>query len=90
MRRRSQGMPEGHYRQQMARRFPKRKFGQRWQIESVFSRFKRRLGYALRAHCDESRIIECLMRVVTYDLMILFSLFIKSVKNTFQLNMVST
>lgn len=80
MRRRSQGMPKGRYRQQMARRFPKRTFGQRWQVESVFSRFKRRLGYALRARCDESRALECLMRVVTYDLMILFSLFIKSIK----------
>jgi len=61
----------GHYRNQMKRRFPKRVFGNRWQIESVFSRFKRKLGYALRAVTEQSRATECLVRVMTYNLMIL-------------------
>lgn len=51
------GEPGGTYRQQMARRFAprpegsrsKRVFGQRWQVESAFSRHKRRLGSALGA-----------------------------------------
>jgi hypothetical protein len=62
---------KGRYRNQMSRRFPKQVFGNRWQIESVFSRFKRKLGYALRAITEQSRATECLVRVMTYNLMIL-------------------
>jgi hypothetical protein len=50
--------PKTKYRRQMVRRFRKkppgsryrRVHGQRWQIESGFSRNKRLLGWALRAH----------------------------------------
>ena len=63
-------MVKGHYRGQMSRRFPNRKFRNRWQIESVFSRFKRRLGYALRAVTEQSRATECFVRVLTYNLMV--------------------
>jgi hypothetical protein len=62
---------KGRYRSQMSRHFPKRIFGNRWQVESVFSRFKRKLGYALRATTEQSRTTECFMRVLTYNLMIL-------------------
>jgi hypothetical protein len=61
---------KGRYRGQMSRRFPKRKFRNRWQIESVFSRFKRKLGYALRAVTEQSRKTECFARVLTYNLMV--------------------
>ena len=65
----------GFYRRLMQRYFPRKKFRQRWQVESVFSRFKRRLGYALRARTDVSRSAECLFRVLTYNLMVvLFTL----------------
>ena len=47
----------------MKQEFPEDKFGQRWQVESVFSRFKRRLDYALGAKLDQPRAIECLVRV---------------------------
>lgn len=66
---------KGKYRSQMSRRFPKRLFGNRWQVESVFSRFKRKLGYALRATTQQSRETECLVRVMTYNLMILLLTF---------------
>jgi hypothetical protein len=66
---------QGKYRNQMSRRFPKRLFGNRWQVESVFSRFKRKLGYALRATTEQSRATECLVRVLTYNLMILLLTF---------------
>lgn len=33
----------------MKRRFDKKKYGQRWQVETVNSMIKRRLGSALRA-----------------------------------------
>ena len=72
------GPLRGRYRRQMKKHFPRRKFRQRWQVESVFSRFKRRLGYALRSHCQASRTVECLVRVLTYNLMILYLFFTKS------------
>lgn len=72
------GPLRGRYRRQMKKRFPERKYRQRWQVESVFSRMKRRLGSALRSHNEASRAIECLFRVLTYNLMILYLLFTKS------------
>ena len=77
-RRNSSGVVRGCYRRQMKKRFPRRKFRQRWQVESIFSRFKRRLGHFLRSRSDQSRGIECLFRVLTYNLMILYLLFKKS------------
>jgi len=73
------GDPGGKYRRQMARRFvPKpdgsrarRVFGQRWQVESAFSRHKRRLGRALGAKSDATRANECRLRVLTHNLMLL-------------------
>jgi transposase len=63
----------------MVRRFRKkprgsrhrRVYGQRWQAASVFSRTKRLLGAALRARSEESRERECLLRVLTHNLMLL-------------------
>lgn len=72
------GPLQGRYRRQMKTHFPKRKYRQRWQVESVFSRFKRRLGYALRSHSEAARKVECLVRVLTYNLMILYLLSTKS------------
>ncbi len=69
------GSMTGHFRKLMRSRFPKKKYRQRWQVESIFSRLKRRLGYAMRARKDESRQAECFLRVLTYNLMILYLLF---------------
>jgi transposase len=77
-RRLKEGQTKGHYRNQMKNNFPKRKFRQRWQVECVVSRMKRRLGYALRARTDESRGTECGLRVLTYNLMLLYLLFTKN------------
>lgn len=73
------GAPGGRYRRQMARHFRPRKdgsrhrrvFGQRWQAESAFSRHKRRLGSVLFGRSDESRERECLLRLLTHNLMLL-------------------
>lgn len=73
------GPPGGKYRGQMARRFvPKpdgsrsrRVYGQRWAVESAFSRHKRRLGSALGGKSDSSRGNECRLRVLTHNLMLL-------------------
>ena len=59
------------YRRQMYRRFHRRKYRQRWQVESVISRFQRRLGSALRGRSDSSRERENDLRVFTHNLMIL-------------------
>jgi transposase len=71
--RRGQGRkwPKARYRRQMKKRFPKRKYGQRWQAESAFSRHKRLLGSALRGRSDESRERECYLRVLTHNIMLL-------------------
>jgi len=71
--RRSQGRkwPKTRYRRQMKRGFPKRKYGQRWQAESAFSRHKRRLGSALSGRSDPARERETRLRVLTHNLMLL-------------------
>ena len=69
------GRISGKYRRLMQSRFPATSYRKRWHIESVFSRFKRRLGNALTARTNESRTVECLLRVLTYNLMVvLFTL----------------
>ena len=70
-RRHSQGPPKTKYRRQMYRHFPRTRYGQRWQAESVFSRMKRRLGDALSARSVETQRQECVLRVLTHNLMIL-------------------
>jgi transposase len=69
------GSMTGHFRRIMRGRFPSRKYRQRWQVESIFSRLKRRLGSCMRARTDQSRQTECFLRVLTYNLMILYLLF---------------
>jgi hypothetical protein len=79
--RRSHGRkrPKTKYRRQMVGRFRKRRrgarhrrvYGQRWQVESAFSRHKRLLGAALRSRSDAARERECYLRVLTHNLMLL-------------------
>jgi len=63
--------PKTKYRRQMKRRFHRRKYGQRWQAESAFSRHKRLLGPALVGRSDASRERECYLRVLTHNFMLL-------------------
>jgi hypothetical protein len=73
------GPPAGRYRGRMARRFrpkpegsrSKRVYGQRWAVESAFSRHKRRLGSGLGGKSDASREREGFLRVLTRNLMLL-------------------
>jgi hypothetical protein len=69
--RRTNKLPSAKYRRQMATAFDSAAYGQRWQVESVFSRHKRLLGSALRSRSDASRKRECLLRVLTHNLMII-------------------
>ena len=78
-RNRGRKRPQTRYRRQMVKRFRKRRrgsrskrvYGQRWQVESAFSRHKRLLGSALRGKSDASRERECYLRVLTHNLMLL-------------------
>jgi hypothetical protein len=70
--------PKTRYRQQMKRYFrrrgkrrPRRLYGQRWQVESAFSRNKRRLGSALRARKWANQKKEIVLRALTHNLLIL-------------------
>lgn len=73
------GCTGGRYRRRMKQRFPAASYRKRWHIESIFSRFKRRLGNALTARRNDSRTCECLLKVLTYNLMVVLFTFKKSV-----------
>lgn len=47
------------------------RYGQRWQIETVFSMIKRRLGCAIREHSYWSQCRAMLLLAVTHNVMIL-------------------
>ena len=61
----------GRYRNQLRRRFPSKTYGQRWQIETVFSMLKRLMGSSLRARRYHSQCREITLRVITLNVMIL-------------------
>jgi len=66
--------PAGKYRRMMRECFPKDVYGQRWQIESAFSRHKRVLGSALRATSWSAQVNEIHARILTHNLLILLFL----------------
>jgi transposase len=61
----------GRYRLRLRRWFPRKTYGQRWQIETVFSMIKRRLGPALRSRSYYAQCREVTLKVLTHNLMIL-------------------
>ena len=63
-------LPTGRFRRQMRTNFDKVLYGQRWQIESAFSRCKRRLGSSLTALSPRTQLADIQIRVLTYNLMI--------------------
>ncbi len=68
---RTRKWPLTKYRRQMRRKQNRRGYGQRWQVESSFSRHKRLLGAALRARQWLSQQWEVLLRVLTHNVMLL-------------------
>ena len=64
--------PAGRWRRVMKQRFArlKCKYGQRWQVETVNSMIKRRLGSALRARVEKNQIREIVLRAITHNVMI--------------------
>lgn len=63
-------LPTGQYRRIMATRFPKKLYGQRWQIETMHSIIKRRLGSFLRARSYWAQMREMMLRLFTYNVMV--------------------
>ena len=58
------------YRRLMQTRFPRKKYGQRWQVETVFSMIKRRLGCVVHARRYWAQNREMLLMVLTHNLAI--------------------
>ena len=69
--RRTRKWPRTPYRRAMRRRFAWGLYRRRQQVESVISRVKRHLGSALTARRREHQREEQVLRVLTYNLMIL-------------------
>ena len=64
----------GRYRREMLNHFPKKPYGQRWQIETTFSMLKRLLGSAVRGRKRYAIDREIVLRVLTINLMIVLHL----------------
>jgi hypothetical protein len=63
--------PATPYRREMKNRSLRRRYGQRWQVESSISRHKRLLGASLRARTWPMQQWECMARALTHNLMLL-------------------
>jgi len=68
--RKSTSPPVGYHRRLMRFRLNKKKYGQRWQVETVFSMIKRRLGEATGARTYHSQCRALLLKVVTHNILI--------------------
>ena len=75
--RRLDGKPNkvtGRYRRKMLNHFPKKTYGQRWQIETTISMLKRLLGSSLRSRKRHAIDREITLRALTINLMIVLRL----------------
>ena len=63
--------PSGKYRRLMSEQFDTERYGQRWQVETVFSMIKRNLGSALHSRSYWAQCREMMLLVITHNIMIL-------------------
>lgn len=63
-------MPKTKYRRLMRTRWPKKLYGQRWQVETVMSMLKRNFGAALRARSYWSQCREMMLRLFSHNVMV--------------------
>lgn len=61
----------GKYRRLMQQEFDAKTYGQRWQVETVFSMIKRNQGDALRARTYWSQNREMMLKVLTHNIAII-------------------
>ncbi len=64
-------LPKTKYRREMRTDFNKEVYGQRWQVETVFSMIKRNFGSALRARHYWSQCREMMLLVLTHNIAII-------------------
>ena len=64
--------PTGKYRRLMRRRFDRRAYRRRWQVETVFSSMKRRLGSAVGGRSYWARCRDLWLVVLTHNIMLLW------------------
>jgi Transposase DDE domain len=69
--------PTGHYRRRMKQRLNKHygSYGQRWQAETGFSMFKRRLGSTVNGRSYWSQCRDLLLMAITYNIMLISAFF---------------
>lgn len=67
-------LPKGRYRRAMRLHFPRKRYGQRWQIESTYSQDKRRFGSQISASSVMGQYREVLLRVLVHNIAILLRL----------------
>ncbi|MCB9030431.1 MAG: transposase [Deltaproteobacteria bacterium] len=71
----TQKPPSGYWRRKMKHYFndpQKHKYGQRWQVETVFSMIKRSFGSALSARTHHNRLRQLYLLVISHNIAILF------------------
>ena len=64
-------LPSGRWRRVMATRLHITRYGQRWQVETTISMFKRLLGSALRSRKKRHQRREAFLKTLTLNIMIL-------------------
>ncbi len=64
-------LPKTKYRREMRTDFNKETYGQRWQVETVFSMIKRNFGSALRARRYWSQCREMMLLALTHNIAII-------------------
>jgi transposase len=63
--------PTGKYRRLMREELDTERYGQRWQVETVFSMIKRNLGSALHGRSYWSQCRELMLLAITHNIMII-------------------
>jgi Transposase DDE domain len=64
-------LPKGKHRRKMVLRFPKKAYGQRWQLECLNSVFKKRVGSVISARSRRAQRREILIKSCAYDVLLL-------------------
>lgn len=67
----SKKLPKTKYRREMRTNFQQKLYGQRWQVETVFSMLKRNFGSALRARTYWSQCREMTLMALTHNIAII-------------------
>jgi len=77
-------LPKTKYRREMRTDFDTENYGQRWQVETVFSMIKRNFGSALRARRYWSQCREMMLLAITHNIAVILlvkELFYRALQN---------